>query len=215
MTIRNLFRNAPATAVVTAVCVVLFIVSAAQAGSLANTVSGSDLGADLVLFGPFATQPMGWTRALTAGFLHLDVTHLFVNVLLLALVGTEVERFVGSGPYVLSYAAGLLGSSAAVLAMNFSTPTVGASGALYTLMAVLVGVAYRRHTDLRAPFLFVALNLLYSLVTPSVSLWGHVGGLLVGVAVAWPLTSPDTRVRWAGSAGALVLAAAAAAWQLQ
>ncbi len=215
MNIRNLFRNAPATAVITAACVVLFIASAAQAGSLTNTVGGSDIGADLVLFGPFAAQPMGWTRALTAGFLHLDVTHLFVNVLMLALIGTEVERFVGSGPYLVAYTAGLLGSSAAVLAMNFSTPTVGASGALYTLMAVLVGVAYRRHTDLRAPFLFVALNLLYSLITPSVSLWGHVGGLLVGAAVAWPLTSPDTRVRWAGSAGALALAAAAVAWQLR
>ncbi|WP_291314490.1 rhomboid family intramembrane serine protease [Corynebacterium sp. UBA2622] len=216
MNIRKLFSHTPATAVVCVACLAVFVVSALQARSLGNTIGHSRLGADMVLYGPFAaSEPLGWTRALTAGFAHLDVTHISVNLLMLALVGTEVERFVGTGPFALAYAGGLLGSSAAVLTMNFTTPTVGASGALYMLMALLAAIAYRRHTDLRAPFAFVALNLLYSVITPQVSLWGHVGGLLTGMVVAWPLTHPDTRIRWAGAALGVGLGAAAVALPLR
>lgn len=209
MDIKKLFSGAPATATICALCLLYYVAAAAQARSITNAVWDSRLGTAMVLYGPFVeSEPWGWTRAVTAGFLHLDVTHVFVNVLMLALIGTEVERFVGTRAYALAYGAGLLGSSATVLALNFDTPTAGASGALYMLMAVLIAVAYRRHTDLRAPFALLALNLAYSLLAPNVSLWGHVGGMAVGVVLARPLTDPRPRVRVA--AGAAGLAAAGA-----
>ena len=52
--------------------------------------------------------------------------------------------------------------------------------ALYMLMAVLVATASRRSTDLRAPLALVAVNVAYTLLSPAVSLWGHLGGLAAG-----------------------------------
>lgn len=190
MNLRTLFFRAPATAVITALCVAVFAVTAIQARSLSDSVWGSDLGIRMVLYGPFVTtEPAGWLRLFSAGFLHLDITHLVLNMLMLVLVGGEVERFVGTARFLAAWVCGLLASSAAVLAMNFDTPTAGASGALFMLLAVLVAIAYRRSADLRAPLALLVLNVAFTLFAPGVSLWGHLGGLATGVALAWPLTS--------------------------
>lgn len=206
---RQLFRGAPVSAAIAAACTLVFAVMAAQARSLRDVVWDS-VGAYLVLWGP-EVRGLGAARAFTAGFVHLDLTHLVLNMLLLAVIGTEVERAVGSGPFALAYAAGVLGSSAAVLGFAFITPTAGASGALYALMAVFVAIAYRRHVDPRPAIALIAVNVVYTFIAANVSVWGHAGGLLIGALMAWPLTSPNTRVRWLTAGAALAGAAAAVA----
>ncbi|SDS68962.1 rhomboid family intramembrane serine protease [Corynebacterium timonense] len=196
MNAQRIFAGAPVTALACALCAIVFVAAA---------LPGTGLRESMYLFGPYAAEGWGWLRALTSGFMHLDLPHVALNVLMLALIGAEVERFVGSRAYALAYLAGLLGSSAAVLAMNFTTPTAGASGVLYMLMALLVGIAYRRQTDLRPAFALIAVNLVYSLIAPGVSLWGHIGGMLMGIVLAYPLTSQDGRVRALGAAGGVVL----------
>ena len=64
------------------------------------------------------------------------------------------------------------------------------------LMAVLIAIASRRSTDLRAPITLIVVNLVYTFMAPAVSLWGHLGGLAAGAVMAWPLTAPNTRIRW-------------------
>lgn len=206
---RQLFRGAPVSAAIAAACTLVFAVMAAQARSLRDVVWDS-VGAYLVLWGP-EVRGLGAARAFTAGFVHLDLTHLVLNMLLLAVIGTEVERAVGSGPFALAYAAGVLGSSASVLGFAFITPTAGASGALYALMAVFVAIAYRRHVDPRPAIALVAVNVVYTFIAANVSVWGHAGGLLIGALMAWPLTSPNARVRWLTAGVALAGAAAAVA----
>lgn len=203
--LRNTLKNAPATTAIAALCTLVFLVTAIQARSITDVIWGSPVGESTVLFGPMVFE-WGYLRTLTAGFLHLDITHLALNMFMLVLIGAEVERFVGTGPFAVAYVAGVLWSSASVLAFNFTTPTAGASGALYMLMAVLIAVAYRRSTDLKAPLTLVAVNVVYSLISPSVSLWGHMGGLVVGLVMAWPLTSASMRTRWIAAWAALVLA---------
>lgn len=189
-----------------------FLVAAFQARSLVDVIWASPIGTSTVLWGPFvAGEPFGLLRAVTSGFMHLDITHLVVNVLMLVVVGAAVERAVGTGPFVLAYAAGVLGGSAAVLIFGFDQPTAGASGALYALMALLVAIAARSHADLRAPLVLVGGNLVFTLITPNVSLWGHLGGLIAGALMAAPLTSENMRVRWGGAATAVAATAAAAA----
>ncbi|MBC3179236.1 rhomboid family intramembrane serine protease [Corynebacterium lujinxingii] len=203
--LRNTLKNAPATTAIAALCTLVFVVTAIQARSITDVIWDSPVGESTVLFGPMVFE-WGYLRTLTAGFLHLDITHLALNMFMLVLIGAEVERFVGTGPYAVAYGAGVLWSSASVLAFNFTTPTAGASGALYMLMAVLIAVAYRRSTDLKAPLTLVAVNVVYSLISESVSLWGHMGGLVVGLVMAWPLTSSSMRTRWIAAWAALVLA---------
>ena len=172
----------------------------------------SPVGTHTILYGP-EVYGAGYLRALTAGFMHLDITHLFLNMFMLVLVGAEVERFLGSGPFVVAWVAGVLWASASVLAFSFTTPTAGASGALYMLMALLIAIAFRRSTDLRAPLALVAVNVAYTLLSPGVSLWGHLGGLAAGAVMAWPLTSENVRTRWI-TAGVAAAAACVAIWAL-
>lgn len=207
-----MLKKAPATCTIAALCILVFLVAAVQARSITDVVWDSPLGSATILWGPFIDGP-GYLRVLTNAFLHLDITHLFLNMLMLVLIGAEVERFVGTGPYVVAYVAGALWASAAVLAFDFAVPTAGASGALYTLMAVLVAIAYRRSTDLRAPLVLVGVNLVYTFMAPTVSLWGHLGGLAAGAAMAWPLTSPNARTRWV-AAGVAAVGACVVIWVL-
>ncbi|MCT1451749.1 rhomboid family intramembrane serine protease [Corynebacterium sp. p3-SID1145] len=204
--------GAPATATIASLCVGAFLVAALDAHSLIDVIWSSRLGTFTVLWGPFVeSERFGLLRAVTSGFMHLDITHLTVNVLMLVVVGAAVERAVGTGPFVLAYLAGILGGSAAVLWFGFDQPTAGASGALYALMALIVAIAARSHADLRAPLVLVGGNVVFTLLSPTVSLWGHLGGLLAGALMAAPLTSEDMRVRWGGAVSAAGVAAAAIA----
>ncbi|MGO7522649.1 rhomboid family intramembrane serine protease, partial [Rhizobium brockwellii] len=59
----------------------------------------------------------------------------------------------------------------------------------------------------------VAVNVAYTLLSPGVSLWGHLGGLAAGAVMAWPLTSEKVRTRWI-TAGVAAAAACVAIWAL-
>lgn len=206
--IRASLRGAPVTSAIAAICVAVFAIMALQARSLTDVTWASPLGEAMILWGPLV-EGLGYLRPLTAGFMHLDITHLFLNMMMLVFVGAEVERYVGSGTYAVAYLASVLGSSAAVLAFNFTVPTAGASGALYALMAMLVAIALRRSVDLRAPIALILVNIAYTLMAANVSFWGHAGGLVFGALMGWFLTSASVKVRWAGALAGLVLGAAA------
>ncbi|WPJ91943.1 rhomboid family intramembrane serine protease [Corynebacterium sp. UMB2355A] len=210
--VRSLFRGAPATALITAVCLGVFVITALQSHSISNVVWGSSLAENMVLFGPFIDAPSATFRTLLAGFLHVDISHVAVNMITLALLGPQLERRLGTGPYSLLYVAGVLGSSASVLEWNYDVPTAGASGALYMLMGVLLALSMRQKVNVRAPLALVGANLAYSVLSPGISLWGHLGGLVVGLLAGWPVTSVKKRVRWLASALAAVAAVAAVAF---
>ena len=207
---KKLLYGAPATTVIALLCAGVFLLTALSSRSVSDVIWGSGLGSRFVLWGPGVTATdWGFLRALTSGFLHVDISHLTINLITLVIIGAVVERAVGTGPYVVAYLAGVLGGFAAVLTFAWDQPTAGASGALYMLMAVLVGIAARSRADLRAPLVLVLGNVAFTLLSPGVSLWGHLGGLAVGALMAGPLTSPNERTRWAGAVGGLVLALAA------
>lgn len=210
--VRSLFRGAPATALITVVCLGVFVITALQSHSISNVVWGSSLAENMVLFGPFIDAPSATFRTLLAGFLHVDISHVAVNMITLALLGPQLERRLGTGPYALLYTAGVLGSSASVLEWNYDVPTAGASGALYMLMGVLLALSMRQKVNVRAPLALVGANLAYSVLSPGISLWGHLGGLVVGLLAGWPVTSVKKRVRWLASALAVVVAVAAVAF---
>lgn len=169
-------------------CLAVALVTAVQAQSLSGWAH-TRLGQELIVWGPYVVgEPLGVLRTVTAGFLHLDAGHLAINMFMLTLIGREVERFVGSALYAVAYLIGVLGSSAAILWFAPDVPTAGASGALYALMSILVGMTAVQGGDLRAPLVLVSANVVYTFITPAVSLYGHLGGLVAGALVAWPLT---------------------------
>ncbi|WP_244079989.1 rhomboid family intramembrane serine protease [Corynebacterium striatum] len=195
---KNYIKQAPVTAAIVAVCLLAWAVTAIQSRSLSGSYYDSSLAYAWTLWGPeFAAAP---ATAITAGFMHIDVGHLTLNMCLLVFIGREIEQALGHALYAASYVVSVLGASAAVLWMDYDAPTVGASGALYALLAMLVGVYRSRGMDLRAPIFLVLANVVYTFIMSGVSLWGHLGGLLIGIVLTLFLFSRRKAVHWIGVA---------------
>ena len=204
--VRNYIRATPATALIAAVCIIAWLVTAVQARTLGTTFYDSPLAADWGLWGP--DYPFRPQAALSSEFMHLDAGHVAVNMVMLLLLGREVERALGTALYLAAYLISCLGASAMILTFDFETPTVGASGALFALMAMLVGAYRQRGLDLRAPIALVLANVAYTFLADGVSLWGHLGGLCTGIVLSLFLYRKSPTLRWGGVAAvaAVVLA---------
>ena len=204
--VRNYVRDTPATALIAIVCTIAWLITAVQARTLGATFYDSALAADWGLWGP--EYPLAPQTALSSEFMHLDAGHLAVNMIMLLLIGREVERALGTGVYLAAYLVSCLGASAMILQFDFNTPTVGASGALFALMAMLVGAYRQRGLDLRAPVALVLANVAYTFLADGVSLWGHLGGLCTGIVLSLFLYRKSPSLRWGGvaAAAAVILA---------
>ena len=193
MNLERIFRQAPATNTISLAIVAVYLITAFQSRSLANNLSFSSLGDSWILYAPAMTHGFGSLRAVGAIFLHIGPGHMLLNLMLLWLVGRELEKYFGAALFMLIYLIGGIGASAAVVWMDPLSPTAGASGAIYAMMAILVGLFARRGADLRAPMVLIAVNLGYTFLATNVSLWGHLGGLITGALLAWPLMKATTR----------------------
>ncbi|MET0517880.1 MAG: rhomboid family intramembrane serine protease, partial [Burkholderiaceae bacterium] len=75
-----------------------------------------------------------WWRLITATFLHYGPLHLGLNMLALWWFGAAIEQVLGRGRYLLLYVVSGLAGAAGALIFSPTSPTVGASGALFGLL---------------------------------------------------------------------------------
>ncbi|HEV2596131.1 MAG TPA: rhomboid family intramembrane serine protease [Sphingomicrobium sp.] len=73
---------------------------------------------------------------LTATLVHSGLVHLGFNLLILVWCGTQVERVIGAGSFVLLYVVGAYAAAFAQWAVNphGNVPVIGASGAISAVM---------------------------------------------------------------------------------
>lgn len=138
-----------------------------------------------------------WWRLLAAAFLHFGFLHLSLNMLGLAILGPFVEKMLGPWRFLLSYLTTAIGSMLTLTLLTvtdiFVTPAaVGASGAIMGLIGTEAAIQIRilrqqsskvAATRLRLIGLFVVLQTIFDMMTPQVSLMGHVSGLVIGFGV--------------------------------
>ncbi len=77
-------------------------------------------------------------RFVTAMFLHGDVAHILYNLFALVLFGTILESLIGSKRFTLVFF--VTGIVANVIAVNFYTSSLGASGAIFGVIGALIVV---------------------------------------------------------------------------
>ena len=70
-------------------------------------------------------------RHITSAFLHANILHLGLNMLVLWIIGPALEEFLGHGRYVLLYVVSGLAGAAGALVVSPGSPAVGASGAIW------------------------------------------------------------------------------------
>jgi membrane associated rhomboid family serine protease len=146
-----------------------------------------------------------WWRLITAAFLHYGPFHLLLNMLALWWFGSALERRIGSGRFIALYLVSGVAGSAGALLLDPTTPTVGASGAIFGILgAGLIMEQFQRDYVFGGSALgIIVLNLVFTFSIANISIGGHIGGL-VGGALATLGLSRFGRAHIAyGRAGAL------------
>lgn len=185
----NNFRNLGSSRVTSVLLIVNVIVFAVM-----TLAGGSQNIGNLVKFGAVVKQRIAygeWWRLFTASFIHIGFMHILFNMYFLYQIGPIFERLYGSRNFLIIYLlAGIMGNLVSFAFGNPSTVSAGASTSLYGLFGLALGIMlnYRGDSMLSsfgASFLSViAINIIYSLLSPSVGMLGHLGGLLAGVILA-------------------------------
>ncbi len=138
-----------------------------------------------------------WTF-LTSMFMHGSFFHIFVNMLSLFFIGSLVEKILGKKRYLYAYLAmGLFAGlffvfSSLIFTDNLNAYAVGASGALFGLIGLLMLLT----PDLRVYVMFIPIPIKLKYAAPGILilLWiisavadvpigntAHLGGLLLGL----------------------------------
>lgn len=141
-----------------------------------------------------------WWRIFTPVLLHDGIMHILFNMWALWVLGPQIERGVGTWPFVGVYLA-----SAAVggaFAYVFGSPqdvAVGASGAIFGLFGVWLNWAVRRRNTVQGQMLLrqigflLLLNAALPFLIPNIAWEAHLGGLIAGFAIGelWSRTKDD------------------------
>jgi membrane associated rhomboid family serine protease len=164
------------------------------------SASGSGFGGSLINDGAVsrATVHDGeWWRLVTAGFLHAGLFHLFFNMFALWILGGLLEPAIGRLRFGLIYAVSLLAGSFGALLVEPAARTVGASGAIFGLMAAAVIVMRNRGINPMESGLgvWIGLNLIITFAVPGISIGGHIGGLVGGGLAGLVLFDVGDRMR--------------------
>jgi len=151
--------------------------------------------------GLFMTQPDGWYRLVTSGFLHFGIIHLGFNMYFLYVLGPMLEPVLGRVRFLLLYIASMLGGALGVILIDTGGLTAGASGAVFGLLAAATVGLWRRGVN---PFTSgigtaLLLNLFITFAIPGISIGGHLGGAIAGAICGAVMLAPSYRSfpKWA------------------
>lgn len=126
-----------------------------------------------------------WYRLITAAFLHAGILHLALNMFALITVGPQIEAALGRTRYVALYVlAALGGSTLSFLVSSPSTLGVGASGAIFGLFGAFYVLVRRSGGDTGPVLVLLGLNLVITFSVRAIDWRAHIGGLVVGAALA-------------------------------
>lgn len=180
------------------------------------------------MYAPYITSPLDLFRFVTPMFLHMDVMHLAFNMVALYSVGEVLERVLGKRNFLLLYfIGGITGNAVSYATDVFITgiPAVsaGASTSVFGLFVAvaLLGVLHKGNRSFFAQISkgmlsVIAVNVAYTLLVPSISVSGHLGGALGGLIAMFMIPSKNLRVSnvvrvivtivWVGALVALLVA---------
>lgn len=132
---------------------------------------------------PQAGYPFEPWRMLTTALVHSGFIHLGLNMLALWMIGRVLEPLIGRGRFVALYVISAFGGSVAVAAIPPFASTVGASGAVFGLMAAFFVIARHLGADVAGILVVLGINLVISFVFPGIAWQAHIGGLVAGALV--------------------------------
>ena len=182
----------------------------------ASATGGGTAGSELLHDGWLSRDTIAhheYWRLVTAGFLHSGFFHLLFNMFALYVLGSLLEPAIGRLRFGLVYFVSLLSGSFGALLLQPDSPTVGASGAIFGLMAAAVLVMRNAGVSPLESGLgvWLVLNLVFTFTFPNISIGGHLGGLVGGALAGLFLYDLRDRLRVAPQLATLLTVALGAA----
>ena len=145
------------------------------------------------MYVPLVVREGEYYRLLTAVFMHFGISHLVNNMVILFVLGDNLERALGKVKYLVFYLICGVGANvfpmvATIREYELAVPA-GASGAIFGVIGGLLYVVIRnrgRLEDLstRQLALFVACSLYFGFTSTGIDNAAHVGGLVLGFLLA-------------------------------
>lgn len=130
-----------------------------------------------------------WVRLFTSMFLHAGWLHLAFNMYVLFLLGPPLERILGHWRFLLLFVMCGLGGAVASYAFSpLRTLSVGASGAIFGLMAAMIVVGRHLGYDVGQVVTLFVLNIALGFVISGIDWRAHLGGAAVGAVMGWALS---------------------------
>ncbi|MBQ9420327.1 MAG: rhomboid family intramembrane serine protease [Lachnospiraceae bacterium] len=189
------------TYILIAVNVLVFLLEAAAGGSEDVDVA--------IRFGayvmPLVRDRGEWYRLFTAMFLHFGPEHLGSNMISLFALGSFVERCFGKVRFLVIYLVSGLAGNLLVYVTDIlsgaggTAVSAGASGAICGLLGVFIVFALlpqmKGMFPMKRVLIAVLLVLAPGLSDGSINMTAHIGGLIGGFLITWPVYFSTTALR--------------------
>ncbi len=152
---------------------------------LLQLIPGSPVTQALVYYPPLtASEP--W-RMITSAFLHSpsSLFHVGFNMFTLFIFGRLLEIPLGRARFISLYLISALGGSVAVLLISPGAVVLGASGAIFGIVAAFFVIQRRMGINNRVLLIVLGINLVVGFIPGfNISWEAHVGGLVTGALLA-------------------------------
>jgi len=176
--------GAPATKTFIAIAAVFFVLT-----GFGRNLNGP-IGELFVQVNLWVEQGELW-RLVTPVLLHASLTHILFNMWALWVLGPQIERGVGTGPFVGAYLASAAMGGAFMFVMGgLDAPAaVGASGAIFGLFGIWANWAVRRRDTMHGRALLrqigflLLLNAALPFIIRGIAWEAHLGGLIAGFVI--------------------------------
>ena len=182
--------DTPVTYAIMAICVVIFVAQWLSANLGGNEVTAALWYAPLYSM-PGAFEP--W-RMFTVMFTHSPgfIFHILFNMYALWLFGRNLEQAIGRWAFATLYIFAGIGGSLGVMMWAYVdpqtlvSPTVGASGAIFGILAATLVAMKAARTNITSLAVLIAINLAIGFIPGAAISWqAHVGGMIVGAVTMW------------------------------
>jgi membrane associated rhomboid family serine protease len=150
-----------------------------------------------------------WWQLVTSMFTHVQIWHIGFNMLFLYLLGPQLEIMLGRWRYLALYLlSGLTGSVFVYVLAHPASVTVGASGALFGLMAALLVAAVKVRGQVQSLVGLIVVNAVITFLGADYISWqGHLGGFVGGLFLGTTLVYAPRRHRTVWQVAGMVLLA--------
>jgi rhomboid protease GluP len=169
------------------------------------SLSGSTLDAQYMaahgaMYPEYIKDGQYW-RLLTSMFMHFGAEHLINNMVMLYILGYQIEENFGRVKYLITYficgiAGGIISSGIEMITGEYSI-SAGASGAIFGIFGVLLVMIFKSRKQLgqvSAPRLILLFILMvFGNMQEGVDWMAHLGGAVTGVVIALAIYRPGNK----------------------